>query len=92
MTYPETPPARLCSDPNDRDFHPCYQRVGIRFAGEERRDVFRYDAEGGAIWLVTAKKGPPLLGAVEPFWRWHESRQERRARERHDAKHRGRPE
>lgn len=87
MAYPETPPANLSGDPNHDDFHPCYMRVGIDFDGVERRDVARYECKLGRIWLISDKKGLPLIGVVEPFWRWPESRQERRARERWDASH-----
>lgn len=90
MAYPDTPPPRVSSDPNHKDFHPSYLRIGIMFDGVERNDVARYDAAAVAIWLTTDKKGPPVMGRVEPFWRWTEGRQERRARERWDAAHGGR--
>ncbi|MEO5586081.1 MAG: hypothetical protein ABIQ81_00140 [Novosphingobium sp.] len=85
MGYPETPPARLSSDPAHPDFHPSYRRVGVRIDGVERTDVKRYDVAGGVF--VAGFVPQVVAGAIEPYWRWEESRQERRARERWDASH-----
>ncbi|MCT2398510.1 DUF3297 family protein [Novosphingobium mangrovi (ex Huang et al. 2023)] len=81
MGYPETPPERLSNDPTHPDYHPCLVRVGIRFDGSVRSDVCRYDIKRG---LIVIRSGKMHFGEVEPFWRWDESRQERRARERFD--------
>lgn len=83
------PPLRLSNDPSHRDFHPSYGRVGVRIDGAERRDCIWYDAPAGRyLTLGTGRKGDHLLAhSIEPFWRWAESRQERRARERWEAKH-----
>ena len=86
MAYPDTPPLRVSINSSHRDFHPSFSRIGIRFDGTERNDVARYDAKSGEIWLVN-KGGTPLVGRVEPFWRWAETRQQRRARIRWDEAH-----
>lgn len=86
---PETPPSRLSSDPNHADFHPSYLRVGVRIDGEPRQDVIWYDAPGRRfLTTATGRKATPLFAlTITPFWRWTESRQERRARERWEGKH-----
>ena len=85
MSYPETPPSRLSSDPNHADFHPSYRRVGVRIDGQELSCLIRYDVAAGRYW-TRDKPDVVCVGEIEPFWRWAESRQERRARERWDAK------
>lgn len=77
------PPRRLSNRTNAPDYHPSYLRVGVLFDGQERRDVARYDADAGMIWTIG---GMALSGKVEPFWRFAESRQQRRARERWEGK------
>lgn len=86
MSYPETPPRRLSSDANHPDFHPCYSRVGIMFNGAERNDVIRYDLDHGLIWLNRESGNKQMWGEIEPYWRFTESRQMRRAREQWDSK------
>lgn len=81
------PPPRLSSKMGHRDFHPCYSRVGIRFDEQERSDVREYDITHEPHMLITVR-GEVLYGVVEPYWRYAESRQQRRARERWEAKHR----
>lgn len=85
---PEAPPRRLSNDPNHADFHPSYMRVGVRIDGQERRDCVWFDADRGRyLTLDTGRKAIPLEAAqIEPYWRWSESRQERRARERWERK------
>lgn len=87
MGYPDTPPRRLSSDPAHPDFHPSYRRVGVRIDGEERTDVLNYDVARGRATIREGLGRALLWGAIEPYWRWAESRQERRARERYDNKH-----
>lgn len=86
--YPNTPPARVSSDPNHRDYHPSCSRIGVLVDGERRKDCCWYDAPGG-FWrsIDDGRHGTPRPGAVTVFWLWQESRQERRARERWDSKH-----
>lgn len=78
------PPRRCCSDSRHEDFHPSYMRVGVLVDGVERSDVIWYDADRARYrTLGTGMKAVPLnAGEVVPFWRWAESRQQRRARER----------
>lgn len=76
-------PVRLSLVSSHKDFRPDYMRVGVRFDGVERNDVQSYDAEAG--WLETIKR-QVLYGVVEPFWRYPETRQQRRARQRWEAK------
>lgn len=78
-------PARaLSSVPTDPTYHPNCLRVGVRFNGEERRDIIGYDMASSAI---TIQGGDKLFGTIEPFWRYPESRQERRRREAWEANH-----
>lgn len=86
--YPHVPPARVSSNPNHPDFHPSFKRIGVLVDGQPRTDVFWYDAPGGRFRVIGDGAGGPVReGQVAVFWRWQESRQERRARERWDAKH-----
>jgi len=81
---PDAPPRRLTNVVSHRDFHISFMRVGLRIDGEERNDVHWYDADRGLYSLV----GPEVSireGVVEPFWRYPESRQNRRQRERWEA-------
>lgn len=76
-------PVRLSLVSSNKNFRPDYMRVGVRFDGVERNDVQSYDAEAG--WIETVKR-QVLYGVVEPFWRYPETRQQRRARERWENK------
>ena len=83
----EAPPPRvLSSDPNSDDYHPSCLRVGLRIDGEERRDVMMYDC-GTRIYMTTDKEAHMAQRSIEPYWRHVESRQQRRARERWEGKH-----
>lgn len=86
--YPHVPPPRVSSDPNHRDFHPSARRIGVIVNGERRKDCCWYDAPAG-MWrsIDGGRHGKPRPGQVVVFWLWQETRQERRARERWDAKH-----
>ncbi len=78
-----TPPQRLSSDPNHDDFHPSYARVGVTVDGQERNDIAWYDVRGYYRTIHQGKKEQALLATtIEPFWRYPETRQQRRARER----------
>lgn len=78
------PPTRLSHKISHPDYHPSFLRVGIRFNGKERSDVAWYDQKAGRIETIS---NGMLEGVVEPYWRSAESRQQRRARERWEAKH-----
>lgn len=77
------PPRCLSLRMGHFNYRPDYARVGVRFNGEERKDVEFYDADAGRIKTI---HGQLLEGLVEPFWRYPENRQMRRARERWEAK------
>lgn len=86
--YPNVPPARVSSDPNHRDFHPSCKRIAVLVDGVARNDVHWYDAPAGVFRIVgDGRNGQLHSGQVVVYWRWAESRQERRARERWDSKH-----
>lgn len=57
------PPVRLRLSPKTRSI--C-KRIGIRFNGEVRTDVFAYDVEAG--WIET-RDGDRFEGTVDPYWR-----------------------
>lgn len=85
-TDPAGPPPRaLSNDVNHRHFHPSYMRVGVRIDGEERSDLKWYDCAAGRA--ITTAGVMIKSEAIEPFWRYPENRQQRRARERWEAKH-----
>jgi hypothetical protein len=81
----ETPPARLSIDPNSPDFHPCYQRVGVRVNGEERNNIQWYDVSRNEY--MTTDKTSHLATTIEPYWRFQPSRQVRRAEEAYSRRH-----
>jgi hypothetical protein len=79
-------PARLSSDVNHKDYRPDCLRIGVIINGEERRDCKFYDVAAGHAKFT--KWAPDVDGAfIQPFWRHPETRQQRRARERWEAKH-----
>ncbi|HQZ42701.1 MAG TPA: DUF3297 family protein [Flavobacteriales bacterium] len=80
-----TLPTRLSVDPNSPDFHPCYVRVGVRVDGKERNDILSYDLK--FLRYVTTSQEICFSELIEPYWRFAESRQQRRARERWEGKH-----
>ena len=85
----DNPPVRLTNDPNHPDFHPSYPRVGVRIDGVERNDIKWYDSKQ-AMFRVTGMKMtdvPKLATVIEPYWRYPENRQQRRARERWEQTH-----
>lgn len=78
------PPRALSNNVTHRDFHPSYLRVGVRIDGVERNDIRWYDVAAG---LASTTGGVMLKSeAIEPYWRYPESRQMRRARERWEGK------
>lgn len=80
----DIPPGRLSIDPNSPDFHPSYVRVGVRVDGIERNDLQWYDVK--RLEYMTTDKTSHLATSIEPYWRFAESRQQRRARERWEGK------
>jgi hypothetical protein len=80
----DIPPSRLSIDPNSPDFHPSYTRVGVRVDGKERNDLQWYDVK--RLEYMTTDKTSHLATSIEPYWRFVESRQQRRARERWEGK------
>lgn len=82
-------PSRLTNKPNHEDFHPSFARVGVRIDGVERNDIMWYDAR--ANLYRTSDMGitetPKIAGEIEPYWRYPENRQQRRARERWETTH-----
>ena len=77
------PPERLSLKESHADFHPCYPRVGVLLDGVERHDVEWYSIKLGRIRTI---RGVEHDGKVQVFWRYAETRQQRRARERWEAK------
>ncbi len=86
ITVELTPPRRLSIDINSPDYHPSYVRVGVRVDGKERNDLQWYDVD--KLEYMTTAKTSHLAESIEPYWRYVESRQQRRARERWEGKHR----
>jgi hypothetical protein len=80
----DIPPSHLSIDPNSPDFHPSYVRVGVRVDGKERNDLQWYDVK--RLEYMTTDKTSHLAESIEPYWRFAESRQQRRARERWEGK------
>lgn len=84
-TDPAGPPPRaLSNNSTHRHFHPSYMRVGVRIDGQERNDIRWYDMDDGRA--ITTGGTMITSEAIEPFWRYAESRQMRRARERWEGK------
>ncbi len=82
MNAEALPPRRLASDPNHADYRPDCMRVGVRINGEDRDDVLRYDVDAQTAETKTKHLACVL---IEPYWRYAENRQQRRARERWEA-------
>lgn len=82
-------PLSLSSDRNSAFYDPRCLRVGVRIDGKERTDITEYHVRLGEYRVQGMNRSmPPLLaGNIEPYWRYEESRQQRRARERWEAKH-----
>lgn len=74
------PPRRLSIKTTDPDFHPSYVRVGVRVDGVERNDIAYYNLDD--LSYKTERNTSHLATSIEPYWRFSESRQQRRARER----------
>ncbi len=83
-------PFRLTNDPNHKDFHPSYMRVGVIIDDVQRNDIMWYDAPALQYRTRGMKMTdvPKLATKIEPYFRHPENRQQRRARERWEATHR----
>lgn len=82
------PPDRLSIEVDSEDYHPSCCRVGVVIDGKERNDIAFYDIKTGAY--KTEHNTSHLAKSIKPYWRYDESRQQRRARERWEAKRRKR--
>jgi hypothetical protein len=86
----EAPPPRRCTSKADHpDFHPSCARIGVTVDGVDRSDVIQYDLHSRTYrTLDTGMKGEAILAqTIEVRWKWPESRQQRRARERWESAH-----
>lgn len=81
----DTPPRKISSDIRSADYHPCCLRIGLKINGEVKNNVIAYDMDRG----VVSYQGGLVVNAdtIEPFWRYPETRQQRRARESWEKKH-----
>lgn len=77
---PTPPPRILSNESKSPHFHPCYTRVGVRIDGVDRNDISYYNMDDRSY--KTAKNTSHLATAIEPYWRYSASRQQRRAEER----------
>lgn len=84
MTEPFEPPRRLSIWLSHPAYHPSYARVGIKFNGVERNDVQWYDLDKRQIRIKGTNE--LLEGDIVAFWRYPETRQQRRARESWEKK------
>lgn len=82
---PNAPPRKLCIEMKDPAFNPCYTRVGVRIDGVERNDIAYYDMD--MLSYRTNKDTSHLAKAIEPYWRYEASRQQRRFEARWNEKH-----
>lgn len=74
----DTPPDRLATDPSSAHHHAdlLERGIGIRFNGQERRDVEEYSVSEGWIRVAAGRardrRGQPmtlkLRGTVEPYF------------------------
>lgn len=78
---PAGPPRRLTNVVTHPDYHPSYMRVGVKVDGEDRNDIHWYDQDAG-VYATNARLQPVKSGFIETYWRYPETRQQRRARER----------
>lgn len=77
------PPRKLSLVISHPYYRPDFARVGVKLDGQERNDVQTYNADTGRLETINRQV---LHGIIEPFWRYSESRQMRRARERWERK------
>lgn len=77
----DRPPERVSLDAASEFYRPDTARIGVRFDGKDRRDVYEYNVPEGWVRVmiynaqgrVLAERGKPLLrkmpGKVEVYWR-----------------------
>lgn len=82
---PGNPPRRLSNQIGHPDYRPDFMRVGLRIDGKERTDVNRYDCDH-LLYDTSCGRNFPAE-SIEPYWRYQETRQLRRARERWEKQH-----
>jgi hypothetical protein len=75
------PPRRLSCRIGHKDYHPSFARVGVLVNGIEVKNLEWYDQDNRVIQTVTSK-AVHQVESIEAFWRYTETRQQRRARER----------
>lgn len=79
------PPRRLSNEIGHPDYRPDFMRVGLLINGEERHDVNWYDVDRLRYDCIRVRDMPAT--SIEPYWRYPETRQLRRARERWERQH-----
>lgn len=81
----DLPPRILSSDIREKGYHPSCLRVGVKVNGEVKNNVTAYDQDKGE---VTYQGSHVVAGVtIETYWRYPESRQQRRARQRWETEH-----
>jgi hypothetical protein len=84
------PPRRLCADRTSRHWHPSCGSVGVRVDDVEVFNCWEYNQDTSEVQL--GQHGTRrTVDKLEVYVRRQESRQERRARERWEAKRGTRP-
>lgn len=76
-------PLACASAASHKDYRPDCLRIGVRIDGVERGDVTWYNAKLNRYRIQGDHNGREREAeGIEPYWRFEESRQMRRARER----------
>lgn len=65
-------------------YHPSYARIGLKLNGVKRNDIQWYDLDKNQVRVKDTNQ--LLEGQIELFWRYPETRQQRRARESWEKK------
>lgn len=78
------PPRKLSIWLSHPAYHPSYPRVGVKLNGVERNDVQWYDLDKQQLRIKDTNE--LLEGDIVAFWRYPETRQQRRARESWEKK------
>jgi hypothetical protein len=81
------PPRRLSSTLGHSEYRPDALRVGVRINGEEAKTCIWYDMDLKAYRVQgDMPTHTRLATTIEPYWRYPETRQLRRARERWESR------
>lgn len=83
----DAPPTSLSIDPNHKCYHPSYARVGLEIDGVRRNDVREYNAITGEYFVQRSTLRHRARVGIIAYWRYLESRQQRRKREAWERKH-----